>query len=425
VSKPFVVVVACQIERDGLYLLTQRRDQAVLGGLWEFPGGKVEPGESDEDALQRELLEKIGANARIGGLSLQVTHEYERYTLDLRVYHAELAGLERRLETRPADAFLLEQQASGRMQRARLTGRYDDYALAEASVEAAFDASPDGAGPFLTRAALNYTLHRLDRVEADLARAESAVLVSDDTQAAITARRAGLLLQRGLAGGAEALYRQALDLHATPAHLSALAIAQSRQGHFEEAEASLDQAVATYHGLSVEPLAWIALHRGIFDLERAQYDQALVHYDEALALMPGWWLAEEHVAEIHVIQGRDDQALALYRDIVDRTGLPEFMDCIAGVLADQGDAEGAAVWRQRARGVYETQLEQFPEAAAGHALQHYLDAGDRPAQTVALAEANASLRPNAEALTLLADAYEAAGKDTAAALARDRASRVN
>lgn len=93
-SKPFVVVVACQIERDGLYLLTQRRDEAVLGGLWEFPGGKVEPGESDEDALQRELLEKIGANARIGGLSLQVTHEYERYTLDLRVYHAELAGLE-------------------------------------------------------------------------------------------------------------------------------------------------------------------------------------------------------------------------------------------------------------------------------------------------------------------------------------------
>ena len=93
-SKPTIRVVACQIERDGLYLLTQRREEAVLGGLWEFPGGKVEPGESDEDALQRELLEKIGANARIGGLSLEVTHEYDRYDLELRVYHAELAGLE-------------------------------------------------------------------------------------------------------------------------------------------------------------------------------------------------------------------------------------------------------------------------------------------------------------------------------------------
>ncbi len=94
VSKPCVRVVACQIERGGLYLLTQRREEAVLGGLWEFPGGKVEPGESDEEALQRELMEKIGASVRIGGLSLQVTHEYERYNLDLRVYHAELAGLE-------------------------------------------------------------------------------------------------------------------------------------------------------------------------------------------------------------------------------------------------------------------------------------------------------------------------------------------
>ena len=54
----------------------------------------MEPGESDEEALQRELLEKIGANVRVGGLSLHVTHEYERYNLDLRVYHAELAGLE-------------------------------------------------------------------------------------------------------------------------------------------------------------------------------------------------------------------------------------------------------------------------------------------------------------------------------------------
>jgi 8-oxo-dGTP diphosphatase len=52
-------VVAAVIERDGKYLITQRRDEAVLGGLWEFPGGRVEAGESDEAALHREVLGRI------------------------------------------------------------------------------------------------------------------------------------------------------------------------------------------------------------------------------------------------------------------------------------------------------------------------------------------------------------------------------
>ncbi len=337
----------------------------------------------------------------------------------------ELAGLERRLEARPASPFLLDLQANALMQRGRLTGRYEDYARAESALDAAFAASPEGAGPFLTRAALNYTLHRLELVEPDLVRAESAVILGDDTRAAITGRRADLMLQRGQVGAAKTLYGQAQDLHTTSSGFSALAIAQSRLGEWEEAEMTLDAAAAAYHGLSVEPLAWIALQRGIFDLERERYQQALVHYDEALAIMPGWWLAEEHVAEILVLQGRGDEALALYEEIVDRTGLPEFMDCIAGVLMDAGDVEGAAGWRQRARVVYDAQLAHFPEAAAGHALQHYLDAGDSPGVAITLAEANAALRPNAEALALLSEAYEAAGKTTAAALAQEWASRVN
>src|SRR5262249_21322095 len=52
-------VVAAVVEDAGLYLITQRREEAVLAGLWEFPGGKVEAGESDEQALARELRERI------------------------------------------------------------------------------------------------------------------------------------------------------------------------------------------------------------------------------------------------------------------------------------------------------------------------------------------------------------------------------
>jgi len=86
-SKPHIRIVTARIERDGRYLITQRNPHAVLPLLWEFPGGRVEDGESDEDALRRELKDKIGIDAVVGELSLTVTHEYERYHLDMCVYH--------------------------------------------------------------------------------------------------------------------------------------------------------------------------------------------------------------------------------------------------------------------------------------------------------------------------------------------------
>ena len=51
-------MVAAVVEREGRYLITQRREQAVLSLMWEFPGGKVEAGEADEEALRRELKQK-------------------------------------------------------------------------------------------------------------------------------------------------------------------------------------------------------------------------------------------------------------------------------------------------------------------------------------------------------------------------------
>lgn len=87
-SKPHVRVVSAEIERDGKYLIAQRRPEATMPLLWEFPGGRVEPGERDEEALVREIQENLGVHIEVGELSLHVRHEYQRYTLDLVVYRA-------------------------------------------------------------------------------------------------------------------------------------------------------------------------------------------------------------------------------------------------------------------------------------------------------------------------------------------------
>jgi 8-oxo-dGTP diphosphatase len=83
-------VVAAVIERGGKYLITQRRPEAVLPLLWEFPGGRVEPGESDEQALRREMRERLDVDIKVGQHLATSVHDYEGYSVTLVVYHADL-----------------------------------------------------------------------------------------------------------------------------------------------------------------------------------------------------------------------------------------------------------------------------------------------------------------------------------------------
>ncbi len=65
-EQPVVHVVGAAVLRDGRVLASRRTDPPRLAGLWEFPGGKVEPHESDDEALRRELLEELGVQAVVG-----------------------------------------------------------------------------------------------------------------------------------------------------------------------------------------------------------------------------------------------------------------------------------------------------------------------------------------------------------------------
>lgn len=72
----WVPVVAALMKRQGKVLVGQRPEGASLAGTWEFPGGKIELGESPEEALARELREELGVEAEIGPLKFAATHTY-------------------------------------------------------------------------------------------------------------------------------------------------------------------------------------------------------------------------------------------------------------------------------------------------------------------------------------------------------------
>ena len=85
-------VVGAMIEREGKYLITQRSPHATLPLLWEFPGGRVEPGETDEEALARELMEEMAISVSVGERVIHVEHGYENYDIDFCVYRCQLTG---------------------------------------------------------------------------------------------------------------------------------------------------------------------------------------------------------------------------------------------------------------------------------------------------------------------------------------------
>ena len=89
-SKRKIRVVAAQIEREGRYLITQRKPTSSLPLLWEFPGGRVEEHESDEQALARELLEEMRIEVEVREAAVAVNHEYDTYIIDFRVYRCGL-----------------------------------------------------------------------------------------------------------------------------------------------------------------------------------------------------------------------------------------------------------------------------------------------------------------------------------------------
>lgn len=85
-----IEVSAGLVFRSGKLLITQRHADAHLGGLWEFPGGKREPGETFEQCLARELREELGVEVVVGELFDTITHAYPERTVRLKFFLCQL-----------------------------------------------------------------------------------------------------------------------------------------------------------------------------------------------------------------------------------------------------------------------------------------------------------------------------------------------
>jgi 8-oxo-dGTP diphosphatase len=91
-SDGFKIVGVGVVEKDGKVLITQRRYDDHLGGVWEFPGGKKRPEEDDRTCIERELQEELGIRVKAGGHLETIRYSYPDRRLELRFYSCAFEG---------------------------------------------------------------------------------------------------------------------------------------------------------------------------------------------------------------------------------------------------------------------------------------------------------------------------------------------
>jgi 8-oxo-dGTP diphosphatase len=108
-----VAVVGAVLQRDGLILAARRGAGMTQPGVWEFPGGKVEPGETAAEALRREIAEELGCTVHVGAHVVTCEHENGSNTVILDTYRCTLVAGEPRAVEHDEIRWMAPEQLAG------------------------------------------------------------------------------------------------------------------------------------------------------------------------------------------------------------------------------------------------------------------------------------------------------------------------
>ena len=104
------VVTAAIIQDQGRFFVARRGPGEKLAGLWEFPGGKVEPGETLQEGLKREIAEELGVEAIVGDVVTESHYKYEHGEILLVALQTEIKGKDIKLSVHDREDWLFPEQ---------------------------------------------------------------------------------------------------------------------------------------------------------------------------------------------------------------------------------------------------------------------------------------------------------------------------
>lgn len=284
--------------------------------------------------------------------------------------------------------------------KSSLTLNFDEFKTAENAIDDALKQFGPLPELYLYRANFNFKLHRLEKAKEDLEKLPPYMI--DTPQ--VAALKADISLQEGHYAEAEAGYKQLMGPHASWDNIARVAYYKLKTGHPDIAKQLYSQAQDKISAKEMRSYAWVELQKGLADFDYGHYEDALTHYRLADRAYSGYWSIQEHIAEVLHYMGRDDESIALYKKIIDKTHNPEFVSALYNIVK-KTDPKAAPAIQQQADALFQHWIDLYPEAAFGHMIKYLLWKDSIDPRLLEFASRNHEIRPNAEAKLLLAEAY--------------------
>ncbi len=311
------------------------------------------------------------------------------YAAEMRRIDEDIGKTDRAAHSTPTDPERITRHIYRLYQKASLSGDLAGLTAVERAID---DAIPLLANPgdlYLLKAHAAFKLHKLADVDAALLAAPS---VYDSDEGRLI--RADLDFQHGRYHAAEDGYVEVLECERSWGALARLAHLRGKMGDATGADHLYEEAEDHLTAKEMRAYAWLEVQRGFLDFARGRDGEAQLHYRRADAAYPGYWLVDEHVAELLGAGGRYDEAVAMYQSIVSNGQRPELEQAIGELCELAGRSGPAAYWKQRALTAYLQSAQRGEVHYYHHLVDYYTDVAENGAEAVKWAYKDLELREN-------------------------------
>jgi tetratricopeptide (TPR) repeat protein len=272
---------------------------------------------------------------------------------------------------------------------ASLTGSSSEFERVESALDSVIGQFGPWPDLYLLKAQIDCRFHRFDAARLDLAAAPSVAGCCDGR-----ALKADLDLQAGRYADAKTGYESVLQEDRSWENLARLAYLQGKLGDAVHAEQLYVEAEDEITAKEMRAYAWVELQRGLLGFTHGCHSAALAHYQRAAEAYSGYWLVEEHIAEVLGAQGRFDRALALYEETIRRVPRPELLHALGDLYRCMGRPKEADQWHDRALAGYLESVHRGQVHYYHHLSDFYADVREDGPEAVKWAHMDIALRQN-------------------------------
>ena len=273
--------------------------------------------------------------------------------------------------------------------KASLTANANDFQTAESAIKSAIQTIGPSKDLCLLKANLDFKFHRLAETKSDLEMVADLANRPEGQE-----MQADLDLQEGRYQAARKGYKDVIQKDPTWGDFARLAYLESKIGDATLADQLYAEAEDEITAKEMRSYAWVELQRGLLDLTHGRYQSSLTHYKRANSAYSGYWLVDEHIAELLGAQGNFNEAAALYQQVIARAPRPEVEQALGDLYLFMGKPDLAKAWHAKALAGYLESTQRGEVQYFHHLAGFYADAQENGPEAVKWAYKDLALRQN-------------------------------